>query len=325
MPRKRKASQKKKKSRNVGRPRARGGVSSAAMRFVMDVCSVTNPFCPESIAARWPDNSYTKSAGWSATAIPNGFSTDASGNASNLYLPDGQGSTASVSGTTATHTAFGALFTQPSGTARYRVTTWGLKLTTSLSRYTAAGMVRVRLFSPIGGASLASISTTSTMADAIMDIPLSRLVGKDLFIVPAPLGDNARLFRDTTPVTTIANWVNPGWQVVSVSVTGGPISTAGVLEAQMFYNYEYVFADGDAQNAFAEPPPSNNVAVQNASASTLSSVGNFIEDTAGKVDSFFNSKTFKLLSNGAQFGAALYSRNPLAITASGAQLIRDVD
>ncbi len=323
MPRVKKVKQQKK--RNASRPRGRAvarGATAAAMRFAMDVCSVTNPFCPEAIAARWPDNSYTKSAGWSATALANSFISDANGNANTIYLPDGQGSAGTVTGTTSAHASFTSLVTFPSNVARYRVTSWGIKLTTSLSRFTAAGMVRVRLFSPIVGASLASISTTSVMADAVMDIPLSRLVGKDLFVVPAPLGDNARLFRDATLVTAPASWVNPGWQVISVSVTGAPISTSGILEAQLFYNYEFVFTDGDAQNAFAEPPPTNNPLVQNGNASTLAQVGNFIEDAAGKVDSIFKSKAFKYL----RLGAATATRNPQLIAAASAPiLIQDAD
>jgi hypothetical protein len=128
--------------------------------------------------------------------------------------------------------------------------------------------------------------------------------------VPAPLGDNARLFRDFTvdvAQLTLANWINPGWQAVHIAVEGGATSLP-VLEVSSYIHYEFVPNDGDAQYLFAQPPPNNNEAVKAANASVIEKVGNFIEGTAQKVDQIYQSKAFQFAM---AVGASYASKSPM--------------
>lgn len=290
-----------------------------AMHFTMQVCSVTNPFCPESIGARWPDNSYTKSVGWSMTDLTAELGTNGAGGCCALFFPEGCVAQGSVTGTTATFTgSMSFMQNWPTGVVRYRITSWGLRVSTQLSPMTVSGMVRIRLFSPLNGSFFNTTSVTSNMADASHDIPLARLVGKDGFIIPAPLGDvNARQFRDIADFNpVIASYKNPGWQIAQVSISGGPASFAGAVFVNAFYNFELIFADGDAQTAFAQPPPENNLAVREASASVFSSVGNFFDGAVSAVDRLYNSKAARFAG---KIGMAYMTKSPAPL------LIRDVD
>lgn len=309
--RKVKSSKKKKQARPAARaPRTATG---KPIRFAMEACSISNPFCPEAVAARWPDNSFTKSSGYSLTGTHAELASDANGNGATLFLPTGQRAAGTVTGVTG---AFAALtdFALPSNIVRWRVTSYGLRISSPLSKMTATGNLLIRLVSPMNGSTLQSVDTTSIRADSIMDVPISRLIDEDVFVLPMPLGDNARWFNAGTPndENTIANWVNPGWQVPLITIRGAPASTQ-TLRVLCYYNFEFVFADGASETYFATAPPPDQPAVRSANSGLLSSIGNFFEGTAEKLDSIFRSKALNL---GVRMIGAGATRNPALLLAN---------
>lgn len=241
--------------------------------------------------------------------------TDATGNAARLYFPD-QGApfaTGTVAAGVATYTgSYGIQVSPPAGVARWRLTSWGLRITSSLTPMNASGMVRVRLMSPLTGLTLGSLNITTPLADAVYDVPVARLLNKDLFVVPAALGVNARTFRDPVTTAVIANWVNPGWQVVHVAVTGGPASQTAVTVSS-YYNYELIFGDGEAATLFAQPPPQNSPALRNGVAAAFEKVGNFVEGTVQTIDRVYQSAAGRMAVN----AAARYALGPVGGTAVG--------
>lgn len=293
-------SPKKSKSRNRNRkPRM---TMAGNMPLAMQICSVTNPFCDEARGARWPDNSYTKSAGWSYFGGTFGIGTDATGSGALMMFPDpynnSMSPTSITTGTIAWPTNMGSSFTAPSNIARYRVTSFGFRLSATQTPLSAQGMVRVRHFSPMLGASLSSTDISSINADAAYDVPLARLINQDLFVIPMPLGDNARLFSlPVTAASALASWSNPGWQVTQIGITGATASTQ-VLSVAVYYNYELIFNDGDAANMFEKAPPPTNLQVQRGNADVLASIGNFAEGTSKKVDSIVQSSALKYAAAG---------------------------
>lgn len=305
-------------------PNKRGLISLA-----MQTCSVTNPFCPEAIAARWPDDSYSKSVGWSVPGTPVTLTTAASSSLTGMLFVGDLYNTSNPTNATPltsgplTFTTLAPLVTVPTGIARYRITSWGIKLTGIVAPLSAGGIVRIRLFSPMSGTSLSSISTFSTAADAIYDVPLSRFATKDVFITPASLGSTpAHTFRDfSLATTTLSSWTNPGWQVVLVSVEGATASSA-LLQAQVFAHYELVFVDGDSQTQFAKQPPANNPAVRDASANVFERVGNFVEGTVATVDKLYQSRAMQYLTAGAM---AYGSKSPAPLLALMGNTPRIVD
>ncbi len=278
----------------------------AVMELAMEACAVTNPFCPEAIGSRWPDNSYTKSIGWSITANPFPLATDANGSAAILLFGDlsSQYNSGTVTGTGAAYGATNSTFISgPTAAGRYRVTSWGVRVHCTSTMMNTQGMCRIRLFSPIGGVSLGATSVTSITADAMYDVPVVSLINKPLNIIPSPLGINAREFRDYAASTlTLANWINPGWQVVQVAIVGGQVSTTA-LQLEYYANYEIIPPDGDATTMFAQPPPVDSPVVRQANASVLERIGNFVEGAATKVDAVAKSSALKYVAAAA--GAAV--------------------
>lgn len=306
-----------------------GKVAPNVSMLAMGVCSLSNPFCPEANGARWPDNSYTKSATFDLFGYNAGnLTTSAGGSTSSLVAFDwgynGAGASGGVYPTQTYTTLAGPTF--PSNVSRYRITSCGMRIVGTVAPMYAQGTLRIRCFSPLTGSSLGSVVVTTTMADVVYDIPLARLTGRDIFINFAPLGDQlARQFRPTSAVTsTLANWVNPGWQCATVAVDGGPASTA-VATIYVYAHYEFVPDDGDALNAYTRAPPRSNPVLREANAGVIERVGNVIEGTAQYVDRLFKSKAVQYLAAGA---ASLVTRNPgvgLAMLANRPSHIEDVD
>lgn len=293
----------------------RPSTPASALRFAMDTCSISNPFCPEAVSARWPDNSHTKSVGFSITGQTQTLAADANGNGVSIYTPTAQRAGGVVtSGTSnATFTTAMGKFEIPADIVRWRVTSYGIRVSSPLSSMTATGTAHVRLVSPMTGASLAALDYSSIRVDASVDVPISRLINKDLFVVPKPLGDNAHWFQSGNPqfYDYIADLENPGWQFIILGMSGAPASAAA-LRVQVYYNFEFVFADGSSSQQFAVAPPPDRPAVRQANSGVLASISNFIEGTAERVDSMFKSKAFQL---GTRLIAAGATRNPaLALT-----------
>lgn len=297
---------KKAKPQKVMKIKSFGPDPSSLMGWVMGTCSVTNPFCPEAKGARWPDNSFTRSVGWGYQNQMTGITTNVSGTGAVMF-------TASlfntyyggvVTGTTSAYGGSGNPGVTPAMVAsRYRVTTWGLRLNSTASAMTATGVVTVRLFSPQTMASLTSVDIMATTADASYDIPLSRLIGKDAFVFPMPLGTNARLWESSeTASAAMGSTVSThGWQTVQVALSGAPASSVP-LNIYMYYNFEIVPVDGDGANVFSRAPPMSSPVVREANAGVLERIGNFVEGTAEKVDKLVQTKAFKYLAGA--FGTA---------------------
>lgn len=324
---KKKAAVKKQKQKAVVAKKNANTNAHKYMALSMGVCSVSNPFCDEAVGARWPDNSYTKSAYWGirGASVAN-LTTNGSGQVGFLFVPD-FGSTVApyASGTypSFNFTTLTPVVTFPSNVSRYRITSAGFKIVGAVAPLSASGIVRIRLYSPSTGSSLGSVDMTTVMADEVWDVPVSRLMQKELYVNLMPLGDQlSRVFRSPSSfTTTLANWTNPGWQVASIAIDG-PASTK-IADIYAYIHYEVVFEDGNSQNMFATHPPPNSLAIQQGNAGVLASVGNFIEGAAEKVDNLFKSKAFRYFAS----AAAGYMGGPQAAlgTYGATKMIKDVD
>lgn len=284
----------------------------AYMGLAMQACSISNPFCPEAIGARWPDGSHAKSAGWSIPGDIFTFNSDANGVNAVLFFPNGCYKTAvtPVVGFNPDYSVGNTVLvkTFPSDVGRWRLTSWGLEISSLQSKMNAAGNVNIRLFSPANGSTLVGTSLFSTAADAVYDVPVSRLIEKSLYIVSAPLGTESRLFNNASEliVGPVSGYTNPGWQYIQVGISGAAVGVP-VINVRCFYHFEFVFADGSTSTVFARKPPLKNETIQDSAMNAVDGVGSFIEGTVQRVDSMFKSKTMQYLTAGA---AALMTRNP---------------
>jgi hypothetical protein len=300
--------------RNKRRAGPKGMMNPDAMSLAMKVCAVTNPFCPEAMGSKYPDDSYVKTLTYDIEGVPSSIVTNASGQGAQLWVGDTlQTATGTVGAwPTVTFTTLAAAQTMPTTVSTYRLTSWGLKFSCTGTKMNTKGMLRVRLFSPLNGTAIGNVAVTTVLADEAYDIPLSKLIDTSLFVLPKPLGKNARLFRDPSLVSaTLSSWVNPGWQIVTVAVDGGEAS-GSTVEVAPYYHFEYVPDDGSILSTYATKPPPNNVLIQQASESSLEKAGGFIEGVANTVDKVFKSKAFQYIATAA---AGAYGGPNAALTA----------
>lgn len=289
-------------------------VMDSAM-LVHQTCSVTNPFCPEANNGKWPDNSYVKSNVWNIDGFVENITSNAAGDGSALFIPAYnyqvvRSATVALDAvgysTTATQ-----LVAPPSNVNKWRMTSWGIKLSANTPVMTTQGVVQIRGFSPFTYGATLAMSKGTRFADFAEDIPLARLLNNDHFVIPMPMGDDAREWRSAADYSTTTIWssaVNPGWQIINIGVSGA-IASTNVCRVQLYYHYEFVFDENDSAIAYATPPPSDSPTVRAASAGVLERMGNVIEGTAKKVDAFFKSTTFKYV---AAIGTAVMTKNPQA-------------
>lgn len=295
------AKQTRKKARGARRRNRRPAAQPPASTVnlstaVHKLCSITDPFCAGAVGSKWPSSSYTKSVprSYNLTQV---LSTDASGNLSQLYVGNEvpMASSGAVTSEVAAFTSIGpftGLNYLESGT-RWRCTSWGLRIGCISSRMTTTGQLRLRLFSPLNISSLTTVATNSPYSDKAIDIPLSRLIDKDIYIIPAPLSDEARFFS----ADVWSNFSSDNqWQCPLISVIGAEASQA-VLTVTMYAHYEYVYQDNNPTQYFATAPAQNNPSEAAAGTSLVSKLGGFIEGTARTVESIAQSKAFALLVN----------------------------
>lgn len=311
-----KVGKKKQKPARGKQPRAQRAVAMKPRRSlgsihqgVHQACTLSNPFCPEADQARWPDGATSRSVCYNLRSQQN-VDTGSTGLGCTIVLGDlsypfnfPTAMTGSSVTANATNVASGVTF--PTGIVRYRLTSWGVKVDCVSPPMTTQGKVHVRLYSPMTGSTLGTFSPTTYSADNWLDVTMASLIEKPLFIFPSPLGIEAREFRDPSAITaTLANWQNPGWQVVTVSIIGGPVSTTPVT-LTLFAHYEVIFADGDPSTTFATPPPTPAIAVQQTVPTVLQQVGGFIQTGANNVDAVYQTKAGKALMD---WGAGAIAR-----------------
>lgn len=334
MPRKNKQTKNNKKKGNSPKPttmvvaprppRAPRAPKVVDYRFAKGICSVSNPFCPEAVGGRWPDNSFTKTLTPNIVASSVTFGTAAAGYASLLFIPGLSFHYVFPSGgvyPSTTYAATAQTLGSFSNVSRWRITSWGLKISTPTSPLNTSGMVRIRMFSPQNAVSLSSSSLTSNLADDCLDFPVSRLHNSDCFIVPMPLGHQAREYRSyAIDVTGWQALDNIGWQYIQVGIDGASTANAVSLNVSVYYHYETVPNDGSTDFTFARAPPPNVPAIQDGNASVLGSIGNFIVGTAEKVDRLFQTRAGQFMGR----AALSYALGPAKGASNAAAMLLDV-
>lgn len=198
----------------------------------------------------------------------------------------------------------------------YRIVTYGFIIRNVTNAMVAQGMINIRTFTPKSGTSLAGVSVMNYNCDEFQDVPIT--AGREVSVVLKPTDISYQEFR--TPAETWASggnvtaWVAPARECCQIGITGGPISTATVLDVEFFINYEVVIDDGDGnqQLSVSAPhlPPIVKSVVESVTSETKSIVVGGIR-TVGAVVVNAVIKNFTRLAVGA------ITKNPqLALAAS---------
>jgi hypothetical protein len=161
-------------------------------------------------------------------------------------------------------------------------------------------MVRVRFLNNIIGATLASVDVNSYNCDAYFDVSLATCNG--CAVVARRIDNNSADFYTPTAIQTSASVSGYaglyGWPSVCVSVGGGPASSAGVVDIEVFVNYEMTFDDGSQFSQITTPSEDENPALTRAASVVSTRMGQFFEKGLEQASAMVRKEASKLAMEG---------------------------
>jgi len=269
MPRRRspKNKTKKPKPKDDKQPRPRVRVprtrASAPRRLpftrtqLRQVCSNADPFCDAANGGKYLDLSSARTL-----AFPKHsrfvITTNASGEGAVLAIPSYLYQPIVYATAVAAGVATFAGVMPLSGNldaSSYRLVSMGFRLRNITAPLSSSGMLRIRGFNAIAGASVLSVPTAGYNCDFYEDIALQNV--NEVAVIVRRTDPSAKNFRDpfvTNPTNLLTNMVMPGFGCVLVAVDGAPASVT-VVDIEVICNYEVSIQDTDTIAQLATPAP----------------------------------------------------------------------
>lgn len=241
-------------------PRPQGQPKSSVPRaLVSRVCGLTDPFCEHANGAKYPDDSRTRTLAYSRRSRGS-ISSLPDGTGAFLFYPiyDFQGVSypATSSGDQVlTWTNFPA--TSYIGNASsYRIVSWGVRFRNITAPLSSSGMVHLRGWGNIEGASFDGVSTRSYNASSALDTPLQD--AKDIVYVGEHTSQMPQAFYSVnSDAANVAGNTAHGFNGLTVYLAGVPASV-DVLDYEMVVHFELVFETSDGLGQAATPAPPAN-------------------------------------------------------------------
>lgn len=311
-------------------PQAKGGRKATIARspshhLVSMVCGVTDPFCPHSSGAKYPDNSSARTLTYTRRGL---MKLDTSGGSilgtqawywhPQFYNePIAPASLISAAGVVTGWSPFPSV-APIAGVTAYRIVSSGFTLKNISNLMTTDGLISLRSWAKPDGAEFAIVDTTSFSASAAYDVPL--LDCKDVATITQRSTRLPQAFVDTDDDRgVVTNTTDNGFLPVTILLSAA--STNKVYMSWVI-NYELVFDDSSGLAQLATNPPLNNPLITQAAAAVTSSVGTIFSRSASAIGDV-------IVRKAAQAVAGLLGGPPAAAAAGGAimayQHARSVD
>lgn len=260
-------------------------------RLIASVCGLTDPFCVHAIGAKYPDASSLRSLPWTLHGRTQ-LASNAAGNGALLFLPNYinapfLAATAIALPPTASFGNFSdATANRVASVNAFRLVSWGMRLKNVVAPLAAGGMVHVRSLTNREGFGLGQVDMTTYSRSESLDIPLQDC--RDVHIVGSRTDQRPADWYPaglTGAGVIVTNWQSPGFNPVSVYVTGVP-ATAGILDIEFIYHYELQFDDTSDLGLLATPAPIANPLLASAASAAQSAAKHFFNQSASAVASF---------------------------------------
>lgn len=288
-----------------------GPSRSIQPHHVRAVCSITDPFCPASKNAKYPDgtmgNTLTQQVRGNYTLTSSG-----SGNYAMSFVPSLPfGYLAAVAATATSNTLAAAYTRYSSGSTlfdtygqNYRVVSMGVIIRCIASATTASGTLT------LGSGPALPVNQVLTLGQELYNEVIIKAIqpGMEVTWIATPIGPGARDF--SAPTTS----VNPSsvidWNVLTIEVAGAPINTA-MLSIEWFINVEFNLATTSALSSIAKPNPPKSDVAMTALSKTQNSIGSFIEggiaEVETKIATYAKSALSSIMSDPLESLAALFA------------------
>lgn len=292
------------------------------MHIAHEVCSITNPFCPESRNSKWPDQS-----GCQTLSVPvrmrYNMTTDASGRTGAVFTS--RYSTGIIPGTvdasgvfTWNHagTAYSMLPYAPAFTEAdtFRVVSLGVKVTPITSAMNSQGIINMIELPPADDLfDYATFSTRTKNYPTYESLPLKS--SQSLYGIARPTGNTAREFHNTYIDVPDSNGIVPfstnDWSSLCVSVDGGAPNTA-VAICDIYYNLEVTVDAISSLGFLTSRAVRPNTRLTNISTAITQKTA-IIQGTDHSVDESFLSRAYNALGGAVSF----ISRNASGVVHAG--------
>jgi hypothetical protein len=294
------------------KPIKAGGPSRAIMpHHTRAVCSITDPFCPASKNAKYPDgtmgNTLTQQIRGNYTVT-----TSASGNYVMSFVPSAPYGYLTAIAATATTNTLAATYTKYSAAntlfdtygQNYRVVSMGIILRCIASATTASGTLT------LGSGPALPISTVVTLGQELYNEVIIKAIqpGLEVSWIATAIGPGARDFSAPTTTTNPSSVVD--WNALTIEVAGAPATTA-MLSIEWFLNIEFNLALNSALSSIAKPNPPKSDVAMTALSKTQNSIGSFIEggvaEVEAKVATYAKAALSSIMSDPLESLAALFA------------------
>jgi hypothetical protein len=263
------------------------------------ICSVTNPFCPESRNSKWPDASANQTLSIPVRQRIN-LTTDAEGEVSKIFTsayPAGVLNGVTVAGVFDTNitTNYSPVFDDADSV---RLVSGGIKVTPITSAMNSQGIINILELPPADDifTEYALVDTTLKNFATYESLPLKS--DKSIYSILRPSGPLAREFHIPQTTSDIVITTND-WSSVCVNVTGGAVSTV-VAVVDIYMNFEVTVGVTSSLGFITTRPPGlSNRIIQGSTAITLHT-GTY-KGSDDSVDQSFMSKAFGYLKSAGSF------------------------
>lgn len=277
--------------------------------LVEKVCAITDPFCPSATGSKWPDQSQIRSLPYTMHGRF-AYGSDAAGNGGKLVVPSWLYQQAgATAGTAFTYTTWAASLDGSTLTpATVRVVSWGCIIRNTLSPMNASGMVRLRTFNNPFGGNLLNTSAAGYACDQYFDIPVADC--HEVVFIGRRFDNTASDFVAPTVTqvnNTVTSYASNGWSALQIGIDGAPVSTAGILDVEVFINFELAFDDGVSFGLIATKPPKMNDTLVQTAINVTNATPTFVKDgvvaagrlIVGKATTMLATALFGPLAGGA--------------------------
>jgi hypothetical protein len=269
----------------ASKPIKTGGPARSIMpHHTRAVCAITDPFCPASKNAKYPDgtmgNTLTQQVRGNYTVT-----TSASGNYVLSLVPSVPYGYLLAVAATATTNTLAAAYTKYSSAntlfdtygQNYRVVSMGVIIRCVASATTASGTLT------LGSGPALPVNTVVTLGQELYNEVVIKAIqpGMEVSWIATPMGPGARDFSAPTTTTNPSSIAD--WNALTLEIAGAPASTA-MLSVEWFINIEFNLALNSALSAVAKPNPPKSDVAMTALSKTQNSIGSFIEGGIAEVE-----------------------------------------
>lgn len=290
--------------------------SPPTRELVEAVCGITDPFCPHSTGAKYPDASSVRTLPYTRR-LRYTLASDASGFANLVispqyaYLPYAIVNVAAGNTITSWSNFGGA--SAITGVSGYRIVSSGFVVRHIVSPLNSAGMVYIRQYGSETNTFIAPLDTTTYNSTAIANISVQD--AKEIAVVLQRTSQMPQTFyAASTDTAFVGNSIPRGFASATVAVAGAPASTP-ILEIEFVVNFELIFEDSSDLAQVATHPPPASALLTSAAAHVTSTMTPVVANGLAHFGRQVATKAATALAT-AMFGpvAGATTRGALAIT-----------